>query len=59
MPFVSIQWGEDPSDQDIELYEFNTFAERDAFLKGVNAADGWMRWEPLDWDEEPDTEDSS
>ena len=54
MAFVTIQWGEDPRDQQTELYEFDTFAEREAFLKGVAEADGWGAWEALDWDEPPD-----
>lgn len=51
MPFVTIQWGEDPRDQSVSLYEFDTFAEREAFLKGVNECHGWGAWDALDWDE--------
>ena len=53
MPFVTIEWGENPRDQEPVEYQFDTFAERDAFLKGINEAMGWERWEPLDYDEEP------
>ena len=57
MPFVTILWGEDPRGQQTELYEFDTIAERQAFMKGVCACEGWGAWEQLDSDE--DTEVSS
>jgi len=53
MAFVTIEWGENPSEQEPVRYEFNTFEEREAFLKGVNEAMGWDRWNPLDYDEPP------
>jgi len=54
MPFVTILWGEDPRDQQTDIYDFDTFAERSAFMKGIQVADGWMQWEVLDQDGEDD-----
>ncbi len=39
---VKILWGECPDDDaEPDTYEFNTEAERMAFLQGVSEADGW------------------
>tara|TARA_Y100000004_G_C8707259_1_gene324339 strand:+ start:161 stop:388 length:228 start_codon:yes stop_codon:yes gene_type:complete len=40
---IGIVWGENPynSDYELEQYSFNTKAELDAFILGINAMDGW------------------
>ena len=40
---IGIVWGENPHNSDYELkqYSFNTKAELDAFILGINAMDGW------------------
>lgn len=41
-----IAWG---TDGDVtQTYNFNTEAERDAFLYGVEQCDGWFEYEILD-----------
>lgn len=46
MPKVTILWGGAPEPGDkAKTYEFETQAELDAFMKGVEEMDGWMGWE--------------
>jgi hypothetical protein len=46
---LHIMWGESPEDgQKAATYLFNTGAERDAFIRGVNEMDGWLGWEEVD-----------
>lgn len=41
--YLSVLWGEQPDqDADPTTYTFNTEREREAFMKGVNEAEGWM-----------------
>ena len=40
---VTIDWGQEK--QERKTYTFATAAELDAFLKGVEEMDGWMRYE--------------
>ena len=41
--YLSVLWGEQPEkDADPTIYTFNTEREREAFMKGVNEAEGWM-----------------
>jgi len=55
MPFIDILWGESPEPEDEPVrYEFDTFAEREAFCKGINESDGWMGFEAVDYDELPE-----
>ena len=40
---LTITWG---TDEDVtQTYTFNTEAEKDAFLWGVEQGDGWFRYE--------------
>jgi len=41
---IGIVWGEDPSNSGFDLYEysFNTQAELDAFMHGVDEMDAWQ-----------------
>lgn len=55
MPFVEILWGESPDEEDKPIrYEFDTFAEREAFWKGINESDGWMGYEATKYDKQPE-----
>ena len=40
---VTIDWGQEK--QERKTYTFATAAEKDAFIKGVEEMDGWMRYE--------------
>jgi len=41
--YLSVLWGEQPEkDAEPTIYTFNTEREREAFMKGVNEAEGWM-----------------
>jgi hypothetical protein len=40
---VTIDWGQEK--QERRTYTFATAAEKDAFIKGVEEADGWLRYE--------------
>ena len=55
MPNVKIQWGGAACKEDLynenhpyDEYEFDTEAEVNAFLQGVDAMDGWLDWEQID-----------
>lgn len=49
MPEVRILWGTAPERGDEPVtYQFATEAEVNAFLKGVDEANGWMDWHQLD-----------
>ena len=55
MPSVKIRWGgintrEEVYNEDhpYDEYEFETEAEVNAFLQGVDAMDGWTDWEQVD-----------
>ena len=51
---VWILWGEDPQeDQEPLQYEFNTQAELDAFLMGIEEGDGWFGYDYIIGQEEP------
>ena len=39
---VTIAWGEHPTKDSIETYEFDTGKEADAFLTGVEEGNGWL-----------------
>jgi hypothetical protein len=53
MAFVTILWGESPSDDDEPVrYEFDTVAERKAFLYGAYETLGWGNFEIEETDEE-------
>ena len=44
---LTIAWGHEQ--QETKTYTFDTLAaEKDAFLKGVEAMDGWMKYEIID-----------
>ena len=44
--WVEIRWGSQPEEGDEPCaYEFDTKAELDAFLDGVDAAAGWLDYE--------------
>ena len=40
---VTIDWGQEK--QERKTYTFATAAEKEAFMKGVEEMDGWMRYE--------------
>jgi hypothetical protein len=40
---VTIDWGQEK--QERRTYTFATAAEKEAFMKGVEEADGWLRYE--------------
>ena len=40
---VTIDWGQEK--QERRTYTFASAAEKDAFMKGVEEADGWLRYE--------------
>ena len=42
---LTIAWGQEQ--QEPKPYTFDTAAEKTAFLKGVEAMDGWMKYEVL------------
>jgi|TARA_R100001086_G_scaffold201625_1_gene117822 hypothetical protein len=42
---VTIDWGQEK--QERKTYTFASAAEKEAFLKGVDEADGWLRYEIL------------
>ena len=42
---VTIDWGGDISNKERKTYTFATAAEKNAFIKGVEEMDGWMRYE--------------
>ena len=42
---LTIAWG--TCQQETKTYTFDTAAEKDAFLKGVEAMDGWMKYEVI------------
>jgi hypothetical protein len=43
---LKIIWGEAPEQATTpEVYEFNTYAEREAFLWGVEEMNGWLGYE--------------
>ena len=44
---VKIQWGREKHPDYLETYEFDTQAELDAFLKGVDEGCGWHEWEEI------------
>ena len=44
----TISWGHNG---DPETYQFDTFAERDAFLWGIQEGCGWMDYEKLEYGE--------
>lgn len=49
MPKVSILWGKTPEVGDKAVkYDFDTQAELDAFMLGVNEADGWAAFKEVD-----------
>jgi len=46
---ISILWGSVPEDgQEAVTYEFHTKAEYDAFVEGVEAAEGWLNYEVVE-----------
>ena len=41
--YLSVLWGEQPEkNANPKRYTFNSEREREAFMKGVNEAEGWM-----------------
>ena len=41
--YLSVLWGEQPEkDAEPTIYTFNSEREREAFMKGVKEAEGWM-----------------
>ena len=41
--YLSVLWGEQPEkNANPKRYTFNSEGEREAFMKGVNEAEGWM-----------------
>tara|TARA_Y100000114_G_scaffold29472_1_gene25233 strand:+ start:35 stop:220 length:186 start_codon:yes stop_codon:yes gene_type:complete len=42
---LTIAWGQEQ--QETKTYTFDTAAEKTAFLKGVEAMDGWMKYEVI------------
>jgi len=45
-PSITILWGESPEPYDEPVtYTFNTDAELQAFIDGIEAGDGWMNYE--------------
>jgi len=55
-PFkAKIRWGSDSSDdQEPSVYSYATQAELDAFLEGVDAANGWLDYELIEEEEKSD-----
>ena len=45
MHTITILWGEEKEPANKEHYAFETRAELNAFLAGVEAAEGWMAYE--------------
>lgn len=46
---ISILWGENPEPEDEPIgYVFNTQVELDAFMEGVEAAEGWFDYEVIE-----------
>ena len=43
---LTIAWG--TCQQETKTYTFDTAAAKTAFLKGVEAMDGWMQYEVID-----------
>lgn len=45
---ITILWGESPEPDDKPVtYTFNTKAELQAFIDGIEACDGWMNYEVI------------
>jgi hypothetical protein len=46
---ITIRWGAypDPYGADDKTYTFDTQAEADAFLYGIEQAVGWLEWEVI------------
>ena len=46
---ITILWGEcpEPGDEPV-TYEFDTGAELTAFMRGIEAAEGWLGYEIID-----------
>jgi len=45
---ITILWGENPEPDAVpEKYSFNTLAERDAFILGIEQCDGWQGYEVI------------
>ena len=52
---VTILWGSTPEPDDTPVtYEFPTQAEMDAFMAGVEAANGWLDYEIIEGEETDD-----
>ena len=58
MESITIQWGTVASREDNppKTYEFNTQAELDAFLLGIDEMDGWMEYEVVE-DADPNNDE--